>query len=110
MSGQLTTAADFYNAAALGERDVPLPGGQTVRVRELSVLQRAEFSRRTKEDAHAAGAWLVEQSCIDGQGFRMFPDGAAGDLMLKSPRVVEHVAVAVMRLSGLLGDPGAGNV
>lgn len=109
MSGQLRTAEDFFTAAALAEQDVPLPGGKSVRARELSVLQRAEFARRSNEDPQAAGAWLVAVSCIDHQGFRMFTDEQAGDLMLKSPRIVEHVALAVMRLSGLIrGD--AGNV
>jgi len=109
MSGQLTNAAAFFAAATLAESDVHLPDGLTVRVRELSILQRAEFSRKAKEDPVEAGAWLCAQACLDSQGFRMFADDQVGDLMLGSPRLVEHVAWAVMRLSGMSKGDEAGN-
>ena len=109
MSGQLTNAAAFFGAATLAERDVQLPDGLSIKVRELSILQRAEFSHQAKEDPSKLGAWLCVQACLDEHGFRMFADDQVGELMLKSPRLVEHVARAVMRLSGLAKDDEAGN-
>lgn len=105
-AGLMRSAEDFLTAAALQTRDVPLPGGGSVRVRELSVLQRSEFRNRSKEDPHAAGAWIVEQCCLDERGFRLFADGQVGELMVSSPRIVEHVSLAILQLSGLIGGTG----
>lgn len=108
MGARIESADDFLRFAGLATQDVPLPDGRSVRVQELSVLQRAEFARLVAEDRTQAGAWLVAQACVNSLGGRVFTDEQVGSLMASSPRFVEHVAEAVMRFSGLLKD-GQGN-
>lgn len=109
MDGRFETAADFLAAAALAVRDVPLPDGRSIRVRELSVLARAEFSRTVAEDRSKAGAWVVAQSCLDSRGLRLFSDEQVGELMISSPRFVEFLAGEILKFSGLVKDGAPGN-
>lgn len=105
----MKTAAEFFTAAALAQERVPLPDGGAVVIRELSALQRAEFARVQATERETVAAWLASQACMSDDGFRLFSDDDVGQLMVSSPRFVEHVALNVMRLSGLTKDAKPGN-
>lgn len=103
MGEPIKSAADFFAAAALAEQELALPDGRAIRIRELSVLQRAEFLTVQRERSSEVPAWLCVQGCYSPEGFRLFADDDAGQLMLSSPRLVEYASLAILRLSGLLG-------
>lgn len=110
MAARVESAAAFFAASVLAVQDVPLPDGKVLQIRELSVGQRAEFSRAVAKDRDQAGAWVVAQCCLTPSGARLFEDDDIPGLMASSPRFVEFLAGEILKFSGLVKDKPAGNV
>jgi len=94
---------ELLRAASLATDTVILPSGAVVRIRELSLSQRTAFAARSQKDPPSIGAWLIAASCIDESGVPLLTEAevlAAGDTL--SGQVMECLALAIMRLSGLI--------
>ena len=81
---------------------VPLPGGKSVVVREMSAGERAKFFALTKEgkDLAELQAWLVAWCVVEGEG-RAFSDADVPELTKRPSRVLQPIADASLKLSGL---------
>lgn len=109
MSGErINDPGAFFRVATLVERDVPVPGGPLVRVRELSVELRSEFSRQSRENPGTVASWLLSVSCLRDNGMLLFSPEDIQQLQASSPRIVEYLSLEIMRLSGLLPAAGGG--
>lgn len=102
MSGRIVSAAAFLAAAVLKEEDVPLGNGQFVRIREMNVVQRAEFSERSKTNAKTVSPWLVATVVIDENGNPFLSPDDVALMQQASPELLEKIGLASMRQSGLL--------
>lgn len=102
------TAKEILARAVLATEVVKVPGGGTVLVRELSVAQRATFSERAKADPLGLVVWLAAECCVDESGAKLFDDESAKALHEGSPRIVDAIGQAVLKLSGMRDeDKGA---
>jgi hypothetical protein len=109
---KISSLDSLMTLATLKEQDVVItPNGDAVRIRELTLAQRSEFSERNRGDSRGAAVWLVVTACVDDDGNRLMTDADAEKLQLASPRIIEEIGIAVLKLSGLV-DAGApeGNV
>jgi len=106
MSETLDTADAFFAGAQLATSLAVLPDGNKVRIREMTAAERAEFPKLQKADPAQVAAWLTLSCCLDGKGAALFSADTLAQLQAASPRLTEAISIAVMRLSGLLDDPG----
>ena len=107
----VSNAAEFFAAACLETSAVSIPGGNVVQVCELSLADRDEFVRRSKLSTASAAAWVISRCCVDASGVRLFTDSSEETLeaiSAKSPKTLDAITLAIMRLSGLgaAEDPG----
>lgn len=96
----VSTAADFLKLAALKRTTVDVQG-QAVHVRELSVRERAELLDLMKGQPGMVPAWLVQKCALSDDGRQLFTEKEADALAASAPSVVDAVAAAVMRVSGM---------
>ena len=85
---------------------VPLPGGKSATVRDLSAGERGKFFALSKEtkDPTEMYAWLAAWGSIEANGERSFSDADVPELMKRPHRVLQPLAEKVLRLSGLAED------
>jgi hypothetical protein len=85
---------------------VSLPGGKSATVRELSAGERGKFFRLSKDakDFAEIQAWLVAWCVVGDDGKRSFTDDDVASLMERPARVLQPIAEAVLKLSGLGDD------
>ena len=76
--------------------DVPLPSGDTVQVRELTVRERGKL-RELTDDPVTAQARIVALGCP-------ILEGDAEAIMDLPGKMVSDMADAILRLSGLMDD------
>jgi hypothetical protein len=103
----ITNAAEFLKLAALKRSTVEV-AGETVNVRELSVKERAVLLEMMDGQRGLVPAWLVQTCAVTDDGKPMFTAKDAEALAESAPAVVDAVAAAVMRASGL-GDSESPN-
>lgn len=101
-------ASDILARLALATEPVELPGGGTVIVRELSVAQRGQFADIVRGGTTPILPWLVCQCVVDETGQRLFGAGDEAKIADGSPKVLEVIGQAVMRLSGMSREEGDG--
>jgi hypothetical protein len=103
----LADLAALAAAAPLRAMDVPVSDdGAVVRVRELTVDERAAFHAAVRESPASAQAVLVRMAWVNSEGARVLSEGA--DLNGVSPAVLEAMAMAVLELSGLGAEKATG--
>jgi hypothetical protein len=96
----IKTAAELLQVAALRTRTVNVRDAD-VRIRELSVRGRQEFTEIVKSNTSNAAAWLMQMSVIDEDGKPLFDEESTKALAEASPEVVEAIAGAILEISGL---------
>lgn len=96
----IKTAAELLQVAALRTRTIFVRDAE-VRIRELSVRGRQEFTEVVRANQAGAAAWLIQMSVIDEEGKPLFNEEDAKALAEVSPEVVEAIAGAVLEISGL---------
>lgn len=99
-------ASDILARLALATEPVELPGGGTVIVRELSVAQRGQFADLIRTGAAPVLPWLVVQAVVDENGERVFGPGDEEKVAAGSPKILEVIGQAVLRLSGMSREEG----
>lgn len=99
--------AELFAAGALRSRAVEVCG-VSVKVRELSVANRAEIVRLSEKDP-AAVPQAVVRMCVLGEGDALLFGADADDQVAQlRPELVDGLAQEIMRLSGLVEPPGKG--
>lgn len=94
-------------AAPLKTDTVELPGGQELRIRELSVAQRMEFAAAVKSGDNSA-PMIVEFGAIDDDNALIFSGQRDAIAATIDPVAVELIARRILVLSGLLRDRDGG--
>lgn len=94
------SAKEILAAAALRTEPVEIDGG-TVIVREFSVALRGEFVERARTKPKDLSAWIVSQCAVGEDGKRLFDDEAVQSLAETSPRIVDVIGQAALKLSGM---------
>ena len=102
----VANSSDFFALASL-KRDKVDVEGQTIHIRELSVKERAKLLETVDKEPGMASAFLVRCCVTDESGKPLFKDSDTDALASSAPGVVDAVAAAVMRLSGMRNDPNA---
>jgi len=101
----VNNAAEFFALANLKRSSVDV-GGSTVHVREMNVKERAKLLEMVKTEQAMVPAFLVRTCAITEDGKPLFTEKDADALASSAPAVVDAVAAAVMKLSGMEGgDP-----
>jgi hypothetical protein len=87
-------------------KSVPLPGGKSATVRELSAGERGEFFDLTKRTKNLAEiqAWLVRWGSVNADGSEAFTDADVPVLIKRPSRVLQPLSEEVLKLSGLAED------
>lgn len=84
-------------------------GDCSVLVREMSLAMRRDFHEAGKcLDGHALQAWLTTRAIVDETGQRVFTDADEDYLLNGRVDLLQKVAEAVLRLSGLAHDAEGG--
>ena len=85
---------------------IPLGGGKSAIVREMSAGERAKFFALSKDgkDLAELQAWLAAWCVVEASGERAFSDADVPELMKRPSRVLQPIADAVLKLSGLGDD------
>lgn len=99
----VANAAEFMRLAAARTGTVEVRGG-TVHIKEMTVADRRKFLDSVKDDPTAGPTALVQMCAITPDGKPLFSADEAASLASAAPEVVDAVAAAVLRLSGLEGD------
>ena len=99
----IKSALEFMALAALKREQVEVRG-QTVHIRELSVADRDRLLKFEAGNATAIPAFLVAQCAVTPEGAPLFSAEEAAQLAQAAPEVVDAVAAAIMKLSGLGAD------
>lgn len=97
-------AAELLARAALKMAPVEIEGGGRVFVRELSVAQRAVFVDKARNDPTSIAVWLASECTTDASGAKLFANGDAAKLADASPRIVDALGTAALKLSGMSGE------
>lgn len=97
------TATEFL-ALGAPRREVITVDGAKITVRELSVGERAQVLRCAKDDPAILSALLARLCILNPDGTQMFTEADADKLAAMRPEVVDPVARAVMRLSGMASE------
>lgn len=93
----------LVKAAPLKVDTVELPGGDSVRVRELSVAQRMEFATAVKAGGNVSPL-LVEMAVLDDDNAPAFAGQRDAIAETIDPVMVELIARRVLILSGLIRE------
>lgn len=104
----IKNAAELLKAGALRTEVVTVRDVQ-VKVRELSVAQRKRFAEASKVDPLGSSALLVAMCALDEAGNPLFTESQVGELAELSPELVDSIAKAVIKVSGLESKEEAGN-
>ena len=86
---------EFVAAAGRPKKVISVTGIGAVEVRALTLAQRMSLPERFEEDGASATVWVVSQGLVG------FDETDASDLAELDCTVLEKIADAVMRLSGL---------
>jgi len=86
---------EFMAAASRPKKTISITGIGDVEVRALTLTQRMSLPDRFQQDGAEATAWVVSQ------GLAGFDESDIDELSELSCSVLEQIADAVMRLSGL---------
>lgn len=100
----ISSAADFL-ALANPKRGTVDFNGQLIHVREMSVRERNEVLKLVKDNAPMVPAYLTKCCVTDEGGKPLFSESDADKLAAASPAIVDAVAAAVMKLSGMTDGP-----
>ena len=104
----IKTASEFLALASLKKGKVKVRD-QEIHFRELSVSERGRMLEVAAKNSAEAPAWLVAACVITPDGAQMFTEDQAKGVAQAAPEVVDAVAVAIMRLSGIGGEDSAKN-
>lgn len=96
----IKTANDFMVLSALKRSKVKVRGGE-VHFRELSVAERGKMLKAAQDNPLEVPAWLVANCVTTPEGEPMFSEAQAAEVLKAAPEVVDAVASAVLRLSGM---------
>ena len=102
----VANAAEFLALASL-KRDKVEVGGQTIHIREMNVRERAKLLDMVKSEQAMVPAYLVRCCAITEDGKPLFSESDTDKLAAAAPSVVDAVAAAVMRISGMVDGPNA---
>jgi hypothetical protein len=104
----IKNAAELLKAGALRTEVVTVRDVQ-VKVRELSVAQRKRFAEASKVDPMGSSPLLVAMCALDEAGNPLFTESQVGELAELSPELVDSLAKAVIKVSGLDSKDEPGN-
>jgi len=101
-------ATSIRDAKDISPTEVEVPEwGGSLYVREMSVKQRWDFQKRFASETESDDRpelWLLINGTCNEDGDAIFQDGDREWLAEKSGRVVESVALEVLRANGLADD------
>ena len=101
----IKTASEFFALACL-KRDKVEVRGQVVHIRELSVAERGRVLEIGEKSRADLPAFLDATCAVTPDGAPLFTAEQAAEIAKAAPEVVDSVAAAIMRLSGLIeADP-----
>ncbi len=99
----IENAGQFLALAKLKRGQVEVRGS-VVHIRELSVAERAKLLELSQSNSVNTQVFLLRCGITNAEGGALFSEEQAKDLAEAAPEVVDAVALAVMRLSGLGDD------
>lgn len=79
--------------------------GETFQIREWTSTERAEFLKRSKDDALRASIYIAHRCTITEDGKQIWPkEGDAGE---EPSEITDALTTAICKLSGLDAEEGA---
>jgi hypothetical protein len=99
----IKTAVEFLALSTLKRGSVKVRG-QEVHFRELSVAERGKLLDVAGKDSANAPATLVALCATTPEGGPLFTEAQVADIAKSSPGVIDIVAQAIMRLSGMMAE------
>ena len=100
----LLTRDSVLKAQDVATKDVAVPEwGGDIRVRSMTVAERAEFVRRSgsSEERDAIGAWLVATLSVDAGGAQLFKPEDVAALVQRNFRALDRVMATIFELNAL---------
>jgi hypothetical protein len=99
----IKTAVEFLALSALRRSKIKVRG-QEVHFRELSVAERGRLLEVAGKDSANAPATLVALCATTPEGEPLFTEAQVADVAKAAPEVIDAVAQAIMRLSGMTAE------
>jgi hypothetical protein len=100
----IKSASDFLAFSALKRGKVEVRGNE-VHFREIAAGERGLVLAAYNKDPAEAGVLIVALCVTDPDGKQLFSKEQALDVAKAAPEVVDAIARAVMKLSGMEDDP-----
>ena len=104
----IKSAAEFLKAGSLRTEVVTVRDVQ-VKVREMSVSERKRFVDATKADPLISSALIVAMCAVGEDGTPLFGESAIDQITQLAPELIDTLAKAVMKVSGIEIKEEAGN-
>ncbi len=100
----IKSASDFLALSALKRGKLEVRG-QEIHYREMSAGDRGAVLAAYNKDPAEAGVLVVAMCVTDPEGNPLFSRDKASEVAKAAPEVVDAIARAVMKLSGMEDDP-----